>query len=49
VVAADADAADVLKMAGAIAWAAHDAPDSPAQAGRLLALLMNGLHRGGRR
>jgi AcrR family transcriptional regulator len=49
VVAADADAADVLKMAGAIAWAAHDAPDSPAQADRLLALLMNGLHRGGQR
>jgi AcrR family transcriptional regulator len=49
-VAADADAADVLKMAGAIAWAAQDAPDSLAQADRLLALLMNGLrHAGGRR
>ena len=49
VVAADADAADVLKMAGAIAWAAQDAPDSSAQADRLLALLMNGLHRGAQR
>jgi AcrR family transcriptional regulator len=49
-VAADADAADVLKMAGAIAWAAQDAPDSSAQADRLLALLMNGLRsRGARR
>jgi AcrR family transcriptional regulator len=46
VVAADADEADVLKMVGAMAWAAQDAPDSSAQAGRLLALLMNGLrHR----
>ena len=43
-VAADADAADVLKMVGAIAWAAQDTPDSSAQADRLLALLMNGLH-----
>jgi AcrR family transcriptional regulator len=43
VVVADADAADVLKMVGAIAWAAQD---SSAQADRLLALLMNGLrHR----
>lgn len=47
VVAADADEADVLKMVGAIAWAAQDAPDSSAQAGRLLALLMNGLRHGG--
>ena len=46
VVAADADAADVLKMVGAIAWAAHDTPDSSAQADRLLALLMKGLHHG---
>jgi AcrR family transcriptional regulator len=46
----DADDADVLKMAGAIAWAAQDSPDSPAQADRLLALLMNGLrHPGGPR
>jgi hypothetical protein len=50
VVVADADAADVLKMVGAIAWAAQDTPDSSAQADRLLALLMNGLrHRGARR
>jgi AcrR family transcriptional regulator len=47
VVAADADEADVLKMVGAIAWAAQDAPDGSAQAGRLLALLMNGLRHGG--
>jgi hypothetical protein len=47
VVVADADGADVLKMVGAIAWAAQDTPDSSAQADRLLALLMNGLrHRG---
>ena len=44
----DADDADVLKMAGAIAWAAQDSSDRPAQADRLLALLLNGLrHRGG--
>jgi AcrR family transcriptional regulator len=50
VVVADADEVDVLKMVGAMAWAAQDAPDSPAQADRLLALLMNGLrHRGVRR
>ncbi|MEC3973856.1 TetR/AcrR family transcriptional regulator [Amycolatopsis sp. H20-H5] len=47
VVVADADEADVLKMVGAIAWAAQDSPDSAGQAGRLLALLMNGLRRGG--
>jgi AcrR family transcriptional regulator len=45
-VAADADAADVLKLVGAIAWAAQDAPDSSAQADRLLSLLMNGLRHG---
>jgi hypothetical protein len=46
----DADDADVMKMVGAIAWAAQDSPDSPAQADRLLALLVNGLrHPGGRR
>jgi AcrR family transcriptional regulator len=50
VVVADADEADVLKMVGAIAWAAQGTPDSSAQADRLLALLMNGLrHRGVRR
>jgi AcrR family transcriptional regulator len=47
VIVADADEADVLKMVGAIAWAAQDAPDSSAQADRLLALLMNGLRHGG--
>lgn len=41
-VAADADDVDVLKMVGAIAWAA---PDSPAQADRLLGLLMTGLRQ----
>jgi AcrR family transcriptional regulator len=46
VVVAGAGATDVLKMVGAIAWAAQDTPDSLAQANRLLALLMNGLrHR----
>ncbi|GGP62998.1 TetR/AcrR family transcriptional regulator [Saccharothrix coeruleofusca] len=39
-VVADAVAADVLKMVGAIAWAAQD---DPAQADRLLTLLVNGL------
>lgn len=43
VVVADADDADVLKMVGAIAWAAQG---SSAQADRLLALLLNGLRRG---
>jgi AcrR family transcriptional regulator len=47
VIIADADESDVLRMVGAIAWAAQDSPDSPAQAGRLLALLMNGLRRSG--
>jgi AcrR family transcriptional regulator len=42
-VAATADDADVLRMVGAIAWAAQDTPDSSAQADRMLALLMNGL------
>lgn len=46
-VVAEADDADVLKMVGAIAWAAQDTPDSSAQADRLLALLMNGLRHGG--
>ncbi|GAA3012880.1 helix-turn-helix domain-containing protein [Streptosporangium longisporum] len=45
-VVADADAADVLKMVGAIALAAQGTPDGRAQAERLLALLVNGLrHR----
>ena len=42
-VVGEADETDVLKMVGAIAWAAHDTPDSSAQAGRLLTLLLNGL------
>lgn len=46
-IVADANDADVLRMVGAIAWAAQDAPDSTAQADRLLALLVNGLRRGG--
>jgi AcrR family transcriptional regulator len=46
-VVAHADDADVLKMVGAIAWAAQDTPDSPARADRLLALLLNGLRHGG--
>lgn len=40
-----ARAEDVLRMIGAIAWAAQDAPDAHARADRLLALLMNGLRR----
>jgi AcrR family transcriptional regulator len=47
VVVADADDADVLKMIGAIAWAAQDTRDSSAQADRLLTLLLNGLRHGG--
>lgn len=39
---ADADDADVLKMIGAIAWAAQD---DPARADRLLSLLLNGVRR----
>jgi AcrR family transcriptional regulator len=45
-VVADADDADVLKMIGAIAWAAQDTPDRTGQADRLLALLLNGLRHG---
>jgi hypothetical protein len=44
-VVAEADETDVLKIVGAIAWAAHDTPDSSAQADRLLDLLLNGLRR----
>lgn len=44
-VTSEADSTDVLKMVGAIAWAAQDAPDSSAQADRLLDLLVNGLRR----
>jgi AcrR family transcriptional regulator len=46
-IAPDADAADVLKMVGAIAWAAQDTPDGSARADRLFTLLMNGLRHGG--
>jgi AcrR family transcriptional regulator len=42
-VVAGADAADVLKVVGAIAWAVQGASDGPAQADRLLALVVNGL------
>lgn len=44
-VVADANETDVLKMIGAIAWAAQDTKDNPAQANRLLALLTNGLRQ----
>ncbi|MBB4966173.1 TetR/AcrR family transcriptional regulator [Saccharothrix violaceirubra] len=43
VVAADVRDADVLKLVGAIAWAAQDSPDRHAQADRLLALVLTGL------
>ena len=43
VVVADADATDVLKLIGAIARVAQDAPDGGAQAERLLGLVLNGL------
>jgi AcrR family transcriptional regulator len=46
-IGANADAVDVLKMVGAIAWAVQDTPDNSAQADRLLALLMNGLRHHG--
>lgn len=42
-IVADARDEDVLKMIGAIAWAAQDSPDGSAQADRLLTLLVNGL------
>ncbi|HKN99002.1 MAG TPA: hypothetical protein VJX10_17915 [Pseudonocardiaceae bacterium] len=45
-IVAGANDADVLKMIGAIAWAAQDTPDRTAQADRLLALLLNGLRHG---
>jgi AcrR family transcriptional regulator len=47
VIVADAEDADVLKMIGAIAWAAENTPNGTAQADRLLTLLMNGLRRTG--
>ena len=48
-VVAEAADGDVLRMGGAIAWAAQDAPASPACADRLLTLLLNGLRHGGAR
>lgn len=42
-VVAEADATDVLRMIGAIAWAVQDVADSAAGADRLLALFLNGL------
>jgi len=47
VVVTDANAADVLKMVGAIAWATQDSQDGSAQADRLLTLLMKGLQQTG--
>lgn len=41
----DADAADVLKMISAIAWATQDTENSTAQADRLLTLVLNGLRQ----
>lgn len=41
-----AGAADVMRMVGAIAWAAQDSEDAAAQADRLLALLLSGLRHG---
>ncbi|MFJ6671874.1 TetR/AcrR family transcriptional regulator [Actinosynnema sp. NPDC091369] len=45
-VVADADAEDVLKVVGALAWAVQDSPDRAARADRLLGLLLDGLRRG---
>jgi AcrR family transcriptional regulator len=42
-VVAEAEAADVLKAVGAIAWAVQGDPDGSARAERLVALLVNGL------
>lgn len=42
----DADATDLLKLVGAIAWAVQDAPGGVAQGERLLGLVLNGLRRG---
>lgn len=42
-IVAAVDDVDVLRMVGAIAWAAQDSPDRSAQAERLLMLLVNGL------
>jgi AcrR family transcriptional regulator len=47
VVVAAVDEVDVLKMVGAIAWAAQDGPDRSAYAERMLALLVNGLRYAG--
>lgn len=42
-VVAEVDAADVLRMVGAIAWAVQDVTDGADGAERLLTLLLNGL------
>jgi AcrR family transcriptional regulator len=42
---AEASTTDVLKLIGAIALAAPDSPDDPAQADRLLTIVLNGLRR----
>ncbi len=47
VIATATEDGDVLKMIGAIAWAAQGSPDSAAQAERLLALLIDGLRQRG--
>jgi AcrR family transcriptional regulator len=39
----DATSSDVLKLVSAIAWATAGSPDGPAEAGRLLGLLLDGL------
>jgi AcrR family transcriptional regulator len=44
-ITADVGDADVLRMIGAVAWAAQDAADPDAQAERLLDLLLRGLRR----
>jgi AcrR family transcriptional regulator len=49
VIGADASETDALKMVGAIAWATQDTPEGSAQAGRMLALLMNGLRHDSQR
>jgi hypothetical protein len=42
-VRADADADDVMRMVSAIVLATEEAPDGPAQADRLFAVMMDGL------
>ncbi|PPK68050.1 TetR family transcriptional regulator [Actinokineospora auranticolor] len=45
-VTAAVEDADVLKVVGAIAWAAQDSPERSAQAARMLTLLLSGLRHG---